>query len=265
MDESANAHAHRFRTAAAHYLKGRPEYSATLIADVASFIGLDGTHRAMDLGCGPGQLALAFAPLVAEMVALDPEPAMLEIARASAAEAGAAIRFVSGGSDDLSPALGRFRLVAIGRAFHWTDRARTLAALDGLIEPAGAVALFGDRHLDDVPENAWQPPYRALLDRYGAEDTTHPRRKAPGWWRNESLLLDSPFRRLERIAVIERRRTPVESFVDRALSMSSTAPDRLGDKTDAMIGEIAALMAAHASDGMVAEVIETHALIARRA
>jgi SAM-dependent methyltransferase len=264
MTGEDNPHTHRFRAAAAHYLNGRPAYAARLIEDVAFFLGLDRFHRVMDLGCGPGQLALAFAPLVAEVVALDPEPAMLEIARARTDEAGAHnVRFVQGGSADLAPALGRFRLVTIGRAFHWMDRARTLADLDALIEPAGAVALFGDRH-PEVDDNAWREPYQSLLRSFGAGDTTHPKRQGKEWWQHETILLDSPFARLERIAVIERRRTPVESFVDRALSQSSTAPDRLGDKANDLAREVRTLMAAHQRDGLVTEVIETQALIARR-
>jgi SAM-dependent methyltransferase len=264
---AVDPHAHRFRAAAAHYLQGRPAYSPVLIADVALLCGLERTHRVMDLGCGPGQIALAFAPLAAEVVAVDPEPAMLAIASEQARTAGAAnISCVAGSSETIGPALGRFRLVTIGRAFHWMNRARTLERLDALIEPMGAVALFGDRHVAEVPENEWHPRYRAIVDRYAAEDTTHPKNRAPGWWSNEAVLLDSPFARLERIAVTERRRTPVRVFVDRTLSMSSTAPDRLGEaKTGELVREVTELMNSLATDGLVTEVIDTHALIARRA
>ena len=46
-----------------------------------------------------------------------------------------------GGSYDLTPDMGPFRLVTIGRAFHWMDRAATLAMLDRIVAPAAAVAL----------------------------------------------------------------------------------------------------------------------------
>jgi ubiquinone/menaquinone biosynthesis C-methylase UbiE len=49
---------------------------------VAARCGIDATHRILDLGCGPGQLALAFAPLAGEVLGIDPEPEMLRIARA---------------------------------------------------------------------------------------------------------------------------------------------------------------------------------------
>lgn len=252
----------RFRTAAPHYLIGRPPYPARLIRRFVELCALGKTHRVMDLGCGPAQLAVALAPFVGEVVALDPEPAMLKAAAENIARAKVAVRLVEGSSHDLGPALGRFQAVVMGRSFHWMDRPRTLERLDALIEPAGAVALFHDSH-PDLPDNAWRAPLRELLRRYAGEDSGQPHR-SPGWLPHEAVLLDSPFHRLERISVIERRETPVETFVHRAFSMSSTAPARLGDRAEAMAEEIRQLMQSYATDGTVAEVLETKALIARR-
>src|SRR5262245_47813750 len=64
----------RFQSAAQHYLAGRPPYAERLIALVAERCRLRGTDRLLDLGCGPGQIAIAFAPLVGAVVAIDPEP-----------------------------------------------------------------------------------------------------------------------------------------------------------------------------------------------
>jgi SAM-dependent methyltransferase len=265
MTETTLPGLHRFHTAARFYLKGRPAYAPLLIRHVTLLCGLAPRHRVMDLGCGPGQLAVAFAPYAAEVVAIDPEPAMWAAGAALAAGAGGTIRFVEGSSADLGPHLGRFRLVVIGRAFHWMDRADTLGRLDALIEPGGAIALFGDRH-PELPQNEWQPPYRDIIRRYSADDPVWSTRRSPDWLRNEPFLLDSPFPSLERVTVIERRATPVETFVDRALSMSSTSPGRLGAaKAEALTEEIRDLMTPHAQDGVVTEVIESVALIARRA
>ena len=103
---------------------------------------LNDTHKILDLGCGPGQLAMAFAPFLREVTALDPEPEMLKIARKNASGGHFNLRFVLGGSDDLGPQLGRFQAATIGRAFHWMDRPATLKQLDAMLEPDGAVILF---------------------------------------------------------------------------------------------------------------------------
>src|SRR5262249_46479804 len=205
------------------------------------------TDRLLDLGCGPGQLAIAFAPLVGSVVAIDPEPEMRRIAAASAAAAGVAIEVVAGSSYDLGPQLGRFRLVTIGRAFHWMDRADTLRRLAGIVEPDGAVVLFGDDH-PKLPDNRWRRDFKALIDRYAEGDTVRAHIKSDDWVHHEAILLDSPFAVLERLSVIERRRTPVDSLLDRALSMSSTSPARLGPPPEDFVRELRALRAPPAPD-----------------
>jgi len=157
----------RFRSAAQYYLAGRPFYSSLLIRRVVELCGLNATHRVLDLGCGPGQLAAAFGPFVEEVIALDPEPEMLEIARKTSGHLN--IRFVQGASSDLAPQLGRFQAVTIGRAFHWMERAATLNVLDAMIEPNGAVVLFDDNH-PDVPQNSWNNSFRKIIENYSAGD-----------------------------------------------------------------------------------------------
>lgn len=252
----------RFRTAAPHYLAGRPGYAPRLIRLVARLTGVAADGRVLDLGCGPGMLAGAFAALAGEVVGMDPEPEMLRIARAEFSGVGC-ISFVQGSSNDMSAALGRFHLVTMGRSFHWMDRPATLRCLDGLIGPDGAVALFDSEHLD-VPDNAWSADYRALVRRYADDDRDHVRRRGSKWPRHEVVLLDSAFSALEQITVIERRRVGVRQLVDRAFSRSSTAPQRLGSAAPKLAAEIEALLLPQATDGMLGEVIATSALLARR-
>ena len=263
MTGSGASSTRRFQSAAPHYLAGRPPYSPQLIDRVAMLCGLTRAHRVLDLGCGPAQLGVAFAPLVAEVVAIDPEPAMLQAAAQNASRAGVSLRLVAGRAEDLASSLGMFRIAVIGRAFHWMDRPRVLATLDLHIEPEGAVVLFGSHH-PDTAENTWIQEYRGLLERYAVDDGGRAERRARSWHSHEAVLLDSRFGRLERVAVIERRCTPVETLIDRAFSMSTTAPGRLGHKADALAVEVRALVSAHASGGEVTEIVETHALIARR-
>jgi 2-polyprenyl-3-methyl-5-hydroxy-6-metoxy-1,4-benzoquinol methylase len=262
MAVSVEFQPHRFRTAAKHYLAGRPGYAPRLIERVAWLVGLGPQHRVLDLGCGPGILAAAFAPGVHEVLAVDPEPEMLRIAGARFGGV-AGIVFRQGSSFDLSPEWGQFRLVTMGRSFHWMERAETLRRLDAMIEPGGAVALF-DSTLLDLPDNAWSAEYRAVVRRYASMDTTHVRHRAPGWVRHEAFLLDSAFNAVEQVSVIERRTVSVQQLVDRAFSRSSTAPDRLGDAAPRLAEEIEAVIQPLATDGMLPEVVATSALLGRR-
>lgn len=146
---------------------------------LASHLGWSRSDRILDLGAGPAHVSLRLAPLVGEVVAMDPEPAMVEEGRRRAATAAADnLSFVVGGSDDLprlSPELGTFTAATISQAFHWmADQDAVLRALDGLLEQErGALALIG--YVKEPDYNlAWldRPPWNeveAILRRHLAD------------------------------------------------------------------------------------------------
>ena len=68
----------------------------------------------------------------------------------------------------------------------------------------------------------------ALVHRYADDDGTHVKRRSGAWVGHEAILLDSTFSVLDETAVIERRLVTVGQLVQRALSRSSTTPERLG-------------------------------------
>jgi len=251
----------RFRDLANYYTTGRPTYPRLLARRVADLVGLNGSQTVLDLGTGPGFLALDFYPFAGKVIGVDPEPEMLNAARRNAARAGASIEFVQGSSGDLGPQFGRLHLVTIGRAFHWMDRPRTLELLDTLIEPTGGVALFQES-FPEVPVNDWHPSFQAILDYYGANDPARERTHANE--DHEAVLLDSAFGHLERIAVLERRRTSVEHLVDRSLSFARAWQGRPGSRLKDMALEVRDALHDYQEDGFVQEVVEGTALIARR-
>lgn len=264
MPEPLPFEPNRFRSAAEHYLAGRPPYPPRLIRRVAEAVAVRDHHRVLDLGCGPGQLAIGFAYFAHEVVGLDPEPNMLTAATSAARGLTPNVSFRQGSSYDLSPALGSFRLVTMGRSFHWMDRAETLRRLDPLVEDRGAIALFQGSHAD-VPENAWVREWRDLIDRYAIRDGARARiRSSASWIRHEAVLLDSPFSRLEAVSIIQSRTFAADSLIDRVLSMSSTSRDRVGEATDRMVQELRDKLPILAPLGTLSEVLAWTALIARR-
>ena len=127
-----------------------------------------------------------------------------------------------------------------------------------MIEPGGAVALFNSGHRD-APDNEWIAAYRALVRRYAEDDQTHVKRRSGVWVGHEAVLLDSAFSVLDEIAVIERRRViRASSLCERALSRSSTAPERLGDcGAQACRGDRGAAASRWRRTGLLTEVIAT--------
>ena len=160
------------------------------------------------------------------------------------------------------PGHGRFKAVVIGRAFHWMDRDETLRTLDGLIEPGGAVVLIGETSLK-IPENRRMEEFQALDRAWSVEDRSHPIhqvRERP----HTSVLLASPFSRLEEIRIIFRNPLTLQSLTDRLLSFSSTSRARLGDRADELLAELATKFEAWDAEGPMEEVLAATATVAFR-
>ncbi|MBV8513599.1 MAG: class I SAM-dependent methyltransferase [Xanthobacteraceae bacterium] len=221
-------------------------------------------HRVLDLGCGPGQLAIGFAYFSGEVIGIDPEPRMLAIAASAAEGLTPNVTFRLGSSFELDRALGNFRLVTMGRSFHWMDRSETLRTLDGMIEHGGAVALFRESHVD-VQENQWYKEWRTVTERYAKDDPARARRHDSRWPSHEQVLLSSPFSQLELVSVVGRRQSTIDGLIERARSMSSLARERIGDRAAELERDLSTLLTSVPSmGGLVTEVLEWTALIARR-
>jgi tRNA/tmRNA/rRNA uracil-C5-methylase (TrmA/RlmC/RlmD family) len=63
-------------------------YPAALVEAIREELGLDGTGRLLDVGCGPGSLTLLLAPLFQSAVGIDADPSMIADARRAADHAG---------------------------------------------------------------------------------------------------------------------------------------------------------------------------------
>lgn len=255
----------RFRSTADYYARFRPRYPQALVDDVAAFCGLDGSGRLMDLGCGPGFLAIAFAKYFAEAVGVDPEPEMLAAAKHEADAAGVALTLRQASSADLGPEFGAFRMVTMGRSFHWMDRDATLRVLDTLIEPGGAIVLFDERGHRSA-ENPWSPIWDRVVGKWSPPDewSAHLRRLSPDWERHEIVLARSAFSRLDTLTHRHARKTTLDEFIGRVYSMSTSSVDKMGDKRAAFEAEFRAEMLALSPSGVFEEIGVSNALIARR-
>ena len=157
-----------------------------------------------------------------------------------------------------------FKRPTIGRAFHWMDRPATLKQLDAMLEPDGAVILFSDSH----PEAAGvflaqfvQEGDRSLCCR---RDRT---REAPVTGVVENMRRScSPHLSVKWNAFRssnEDSRQLSALWIERC-AFSITSRERLGVKADELTSEIRELMVGFALEGVVPEVVESNALIARR-
>jgi ubiquinone/menaquinone biosynthesis C-methylase UbiE len=245
-----------FQSSVAYYERFRLGFPDRLIARVAALAGLGPGDRVLDLGCGTGMLATGFAKLGMVVTAMDPEPEMLAAAGARGEALGVALIPLLGGSGDLTPAMGPFRLVTMGRSFHWMDRAATLAMLDKIVTPDGCVALFHDAH-PPVAENGWFKILCDLQKRYRQDKA---QARSGGHRRYEPYLFASAFDQLEGLSVTIRQDLTAEDIVGRALSMSHSA----APKREEFIAALEAALREFSPDGKFDEIAELVAVLARR-
>ena len=243
----------RFASTVAYYESARPPYGAAFFAAVAEQLGLDRSQRLLDVGAGPGILAIGFAPYCGEVVGVDPEPGMVEAARGAAKRAGVTVRFVEGRFEDVAAKLGAFDVVTIGRAVHWLDPEPARAALDRAIAPRGRILVCGATSVKDG-RNRWLEAFNTVRDRWKGE---RPAR--------DHHTFDGRFVAAGTIRVEAAYSVPVERLVERVLSMSTSSSERLGDQVPAMKNAMREKLAPFAAEGMIEDIVEARAEVFERA
>jgi SAM-dependent methyltransferase len=245
----------RFASTVAYYESARPPYGAAFFEAVALELGLDGDQRLLDVGAGPGILAIGFAPYCREILGVDPEPGMVEAARAAAKRAGVAVSFIEGRFEDLAGKRGKFDIISIGRAIHWLDPEPARAALERAVAPRGRVLVCGATSAKDG-RNSWLQAFNAVRDRWKGD---RPSRD------HKSFFADGPFTRTGTIRVEGTHAVPVERLVERVLSMSTSSSERLGDEVPAMKSAMREALAPFAANGMIEDIVEARAEVFERA
>ncbi len=230
-DRLGSADGGLFAGTAWHYARYRPGYPPAFLDHLIQRLGLDGTGRLLDLGCGTGQLTLPLAAHVAEAVGMDLEPEMLtEAARWAREQAVANVIWTQGNSADLPGDLGHFRLVTMGRSFHWMDREQVLTALDEMVDADGSLVIANDSCLvrSTTP---WQRAIEEIQCRFLPSDQQHgPTPAADSRLTHEQVLANSPFRQVNRQIYEFLRPWTIEHAIGYLYSTSLPLRRLLGDR-----------------------------------
>jgi SAM-dependent methyltransferase len=251
----------RFETTVPYYARYREPYPAVFFSTLAERLSLRGDERLLDVGCGPGLLALGFASYVASCAGVDPEPLMLAAARTASAAAGVHLTLIEGRIEDLPASAGVFDLVTVGRAMHWLDRAAALPVLDRIVAAGGAIISCGARTVD-TELTPWVKAYEAVRRAWaeGPRDENYERRYHIDY---AAWFAGSRFKVIERIELTHRHQVSIDDLVGRALSKSNTSPEVLSDQQTIFEAEIRRMLEPFAIDGVLEEEIEPVATVMR--
>ena len=265
-----------FTGTAAHDRQGRKPYAPDLARALAQHLGLDGRGRLLDVGCGPGSVALLFAHLFEEVVGLDADPGMLaEAARAAREEETENTAWVRMRAEELPASLGSFRVISFGQSFHWMDRPRVAAAVRAMLDPGGAVVQVDLWHTsppDGQPKTGPHPP----VPETGIDELRRrwlgPHRRAGHGFRDTSpsgeddVFQDAGFAP-EQIVVVPDDRLITRSADDVVawvLSTSSTAPHLFGEQLDDFVRDLRSLLFRTSPNGQFTVALSENRLRIRR-
>jgi SAM-dependent methyltransferase len=254
----------RFATTAELYEEYRPPYPAEFFQAVAQRLALSRQQSLIDLGIGPGLLALGFAAYAGRVVGVDPEPNMLAAARAAAARAGADVTFLDGRTEDLPDTIGSFDVVTIGRALHWMDHNALNPLFARLVARDGAIVVCASFSVRD-DRNPWLEDYNAARRNWSDAGLLRDADKGARTHQNlADVLGPAGFGVIETVRVETTHEVSARALAWRVLTFSSSSPATLGDRVDAMLADIEGRLLPFSRDGVVTETLAATAGVARR-
>jgi ubiquinone/menaquinone biosynthesis C-methylase UbiE len=253
----------RFASTAELYEQFRPAYPPEFFREVAQKLHLSKQHRLLDIGTGPGLLAIGFARYAGHVTAIDPEPAMLAAARRATARAGQSVHLIEGRAEDLPAEAGSFDVVTVGRALHWIDRAALGSLFARLVAPDGALVICGCSPARNG-RNAWLETYNSARRAWSPEALWSESGKGERTPRDLIALLEGTgFKAVDVVRVETVDEVSASYLARRVLTFSSSSPAALGDRVEAMLADVEARLAPFGRDGLITEIVVSRADIAR--
>jgi len=231
-----------YKGTAEYYDRFRPAYPAVLFDDLRARVPLHGDARVLDLACGPGPIALALAPHVGEVWAVDQEAEFIDFARQKSARLGVAnIDWVVGTAEEVELE-GAFDLVAIGNAFHRLDRDAVARRLAPHVTPGGCVALLWARG-PNRGDRPWQRALEEALERW--MNIVQSRDRVPPGW-EEAMDRDPSKDVLQRVGFTYEgefqfavpARWSIESLTGFVYSTSFLSREALGNQVDSFAADL---------------------------
>ncbi|WP_414581565.1 class I SAM-dependent methyltransferase [Scytonema sp. PCC 10023] len=226
-----------FQGAAWHYARYRPKYPPVLFDLLTQKFQLNGQGRLLDLGCGAGLIAIPLRDRFTEVIGLDPDPNMLQEAQRQAAAVGATnISWVQDTAENISLAVGKFRLVTIGRAFHWMQRELVVERIYNLLTNDGGLAILKTYEDPWNSDHPWKKTAISVVKRWLGEQR-RTGQAGKGLWQplevsHEEILANSPFLRQAKYEVKYQQSWTIDTYLGYLYSTAFCLPSFLGENRE---------------------------------
>ena len=157
-----------FSSGSAGYAAYRPGYPLELIDELTSIS--PGTGRALDCGCGTGQLSVLLAERFDEVIATDASAAQI-----AAAEPRDGVVYRTARAEDSGLEANSVDLIAVAQAAHWLDLDAFYAHARRIARPQAAIALitYGVLHLEGELDRHLHTFYYQTIAAYWPPERRH--------------------------------------------------------------------------------------------
>jgi SAM-dependent methyltransferase len=226
----------RFADRAQDYAAARPSYPDAALDALFAGLGDPADVAVADLGAGTGISSRLLAARGARVYAVEPNAAM-----AAAAEPAERVEWVDGTAEATGLEESAIDLVTAFQAFHWFDPELTLHEITRILRPAGRAAIVYNERDESDPFTAG---YGAIVRRYATDDTEQRRERARG-----AFAAYRGWHAFRELRFGNGQELDLDGVLTRARSSSYLPKD--GERGAALAGELRALVAAHARNGLV--------------
>lgn len=262
-----------FAGSSEYYERGRIPYPPGLHDAFAAVADLRGSPRLIDVGCGPGTVALRLGDLFTDVVGVDADRGMIDEAiRAAARQNVTNAQWFRMRAEELPAGLGAFRYATFAQSFHWMDRELVATKVFDMLEAGGAFVHVGGQEIETPsPEHPLPHPlppvdevqrlqhsYLGPEARAGQGVLLH---GTPG---NEwDVLREAGFEAPVVTLVTGRQllERTVDDIVAEVFSLSSSAPHLFGDQLADFEHDLRARLTASSDAGFFTEQIPDLALV----
>jgi SAM-dependent methyltransferase len=158
----------RFSNRVENYVKYRPSYPAAMVPFFETTLGLQKTHRIVDVGSGTGLFAKPLLEQGYPVTCIEPND---DMRRAGEQELGRYAGFTSRKHKAEQTGLRgqSVDLITVAQAFHWMDPAATKKEFNRILKPGGHIVLAWNLRQHTTP---FMEAYHNLKERYRIEETT---------------------------------------------------------------------------------------------
>jgi SAM-dependent methyltransferase len=138
-----------FHGKAAEYARYRADYPDLVIRSALESVALVPDDIVADLGAGTGMLSRWFLERGNRVLAVEPDPGMREVARASLRRFDAQHTTIAGTAERTSLIDSSVTLVVAGNAFHYFDAEVARVEVARILRPGGRVLIVGHEHASE--------------------------------------------------------------------------------------------------------------------